>query len=563
MALDAFTISKSVESGNQIYTGYMSKYPGRTMILYSLTGDPLAALMLKTDTAEAVLTARPSPQDDPIPYFQGLINKAGQKFEFIICNLSATGSINFNILRSKYKVNERDPGPTYGINQVNELRPNECYTVRADQKFGRAMILNGLEKANKSVSVGQAEDEAKNTNTQKDGIYFHLSVVGCLDNQAMVAKFASGTKWQCSDHFIRCSPKPVAQPYPQHVPYFGSRDYGSRSRDYGSRDFGSRSEGEGANARMNANEITSALAGAARAQGLQPTSQAMMMFGARPDRSADAEAFTRWRADQAVAGAARSRHPEPEEAMEVENGNVDLFDDAPRESAPRVASPLTHPNQLSSEVLEIMVEQMERDKQLGRELMDRRKMGTKAKMKGATSISESGAVACVDVGSADYDDDWDCGEDDAGESAAPKSKPLDLHQVQAGVVAYGDAVVVKSVETNTVYDFDHTSEPTVLCLGIYPEMSLRPCDRVQALEDTIRDAVENGNKVMLASLARIYDNYTECVIDLESPADTVIIQCGHKCINHANTGGIKKCPICRGHVIAFVSPHFALRLRNI
>jgi hypothetical protein len=73
----------------------------------------------------------------------------------------------------------------------------------------------------------------------------------------------------------------------------------------------------------------------------------------------------------------------------------------------------------------------------------------------------------------------------------------------------------------------------------------------QICRDDIKDWLDNESKLLIKSLERVYRSET-CVIDLESPADTVIVQCGHQCINHANVGNLKNCPVCRSPVVSFV-----------
>ena len=63
--------------------------------------------------------------------------------------------------------------------------------------------------------------------------------------------------------------------------------------------------------------------------------------------------------------------------------------------------------------------------------------------------------------------------------------------------------------------------------------------------------MKNEGKALIESLNAVYKSET-CVIDLESDADTVICTCGHQCVNHANVGDLRKCPMCRSSITAFV-----------
>lgn len=178
------------------------------MILFSVVEGqpvvPLASLHLRCqDTfnndkeAKALITKRPSKSEFKCD-FQGIINKDGQEFEFVITNLCNDGYINFNILKQDTKVNMVDPG---GLNQVNELRPFESQVVKCDQKDNRKLILSSIyknDKKGKSVKVTVGEDES--SKDEKQGTYYYLSVVPQIDKLELVNNFKQ-TKWACVDLF--------------------------------------------------------------------------------------------------------------------------------------------------------------------------------------------------------------------------------------------------------------------------------------------------------------------------------------------------------------------------
>jgi hypothetical protein len=194
-------------SSNVSYEGYKATYSRSTMVLFSnKTRTPLAALVFraKDPGVMSLLTGRPVPPGSQSPdasYFQGMLNMNGQEFEITIANLSPNGMINFNILHTPHRVSEVDPGPAYGVNQLNELHENQVYTIPADQRTGRAMILEGLTKKTESghsVPMSVCESESKH-----QGTYFHLSVVPQVDCHFLVDKFKEGTTWKCVSHFVR------------------------------------------------------------------------------------------------------------------------------------------------------------------------------------------------------------------------------------------------------------------------------------------------------------------------------------------------------------------------
>lgn len=181
------------------------------MVLFSRkTRTPLAALTLKAQDVGclSMMTSRPSPQNAVEPYFQGMLNMSDQNFTFTISNLSERGMINFNILHTPHWVSTVDPGPSYGVNQVNELRANESITVEADQRNNRKMILSGVTKAipnanNKEVKHVEISVRESESQVKPVGLYFYLSVMPDNACKALVDHFAEGTAWKVVPCFVR------------------------------------------------------------------------------------------------------------------------------------------------------------------------------------------------------------------------------------------------------------------------------------------------------------------------------------------------------------------------
>jgi hypothetical protein len=203
---------RTTHHGSSIFESYKAVYARSTMVLFSRqTRTPLAALTLKADDVGclSMLTGRPSPVGESDPYFQGMLNMPDQTFTFTISNLSDQGMINFNILHTPHRVSAVNPGPSYGINEVNELHENQSYTIPADQRSNRRMILTGKTKTvrdpktsmEKQVVVTVKESEAHPD--KPTGLYFYLSVVPDESCKSLVDKFAEGTVWKVAMGFVR------------------------------------------------------------------------------------------------------------------------------------------------------------------------------------------------------------------------------------------------------------------------------------------------------------------------------------------------------------------------
>jgi hypothetical protein len=199
-------------NGNVLIESYESVFPHSTLLLYSRkTAAPLAALTLTTDDPAclSMFTARPAPNAASESYFQGMINMANKAFDLTISNLSDRGNINFNILRTPYRVSSTDSGPSYGLNEVNELTPNHSYTITADQRNNRRMLLKGRTKAvNDPYAPLQAwivplTVEESEQDGIANGLYFSLSVAPDASCPTLVNQFAEGTVWKVAPGFVR------------------------------------------------------------------------------------------------------------------------------------------------------------------------------------------------------------------------------------------------------------------------------------------------------------------------------------------------------------------------
>ncbi|KAH3745399.1 RNA polymerase Rpb1, domain 1 [Pelomyxa schiedti] len=210
-----------------VYQAYRPLYPRSTIVLFSeVQGQPVAAFTVIPRNCNSVLTKRTCPPPVAIPpycgsasYFQELLSANNREFDFVISNLThfegpQPGFINFNVLHTAHQVREVDPGPAWGVNQVNELKPSESYRIECDQRTNRSMKLVGVTKStstgtSEAVTVQEDEQRSKQTGEATQGTYFYLSVVGTSAIPEMATLFQS-TDWKCVEVFVRKIP--VAPP---------------------------------------------------------------------------------------------------------------------------------------------------------------------------------------------------------------------------------------------------------------------------------------------------------------------------------------------------------------
>lgn len=546
MVLDSrfFQRCATTDHKGQMLESYKAVYARSTMVLFSRKSKtPLAALTLKADDVGclSMLTSRPSPKNATEPYFQGMLNMPNQKFTFTISNLSGSGMINFNILHTPRRVSEVNPGPSYGINEVNELHKSQSYTIEADQRNSRAMLLAGKTKTvrdpdagEKQVDVSVKESELGETPT---GLYFYLSVVPDKACKSLVDQFAEGTTWKVVPGFVRRMPKPIYR-----AP--GAYSYGS-TRERSTEPLssfaggGARFGGGGPMTAMESRESELSAYGPSLRQQARPIARHFWGHGTNSvggRRGAAASAGYRnghrLGASSAAGGRRGAAAPARERAGPRDwrgsnaaggrGGSVDFSRDraGPRGSQER--SYRSAPAMYLAEPVSMSM------------------MAASSPSRDRASPRNSNALPAPSAARSES-------------LTAMFAAAVDVGTTQAAELKYGEQVHVHSSETGHDYAYEHCSEPTVLCLSIWNDMKFLPLPDIQKeLDEEVEEWKQNEGKALIESLNAVYKTDT-CVIDLESEADTIICTCGHQCIHHSNVqSSLRKCPVCRSFITAFV-----------
>lgn len=528
---------------------YKAVYARSTMVLFSRkTHTPLAALTLKADDVGCLgmFTARPPPpQNKDTAHFQGMLNMPNQLFTLTISNLSDLGMINFNILHTPgYRVSTVDPGPAFGINEVNELHPNQSYTVQADQRNNCRMILAGKTKAvvqgeeTKPVSVRESEQ-----GSEHKGLYFYLSVVADRACQPLVTKFAEGTIWKVVPGFVRQTTRFVTRPTNMSMLAERSSNMFLRGAPH-------------AGIHESRNDLLEDSI-------LQDEEESIDSFDAQigaaePFGSPFEGVSFRFAALDGMAGSGAP--PRREIPFEQERGSSRGL--MPPGSAPRQRMSQEYYSPPAAAAVPIAAAAA--PPPAGSALRQR--------MYREYHSPPSQAVAPPTVAAAAPSTSDHLPPSLQVEAAAvpptlksfirsPASEPkgsigtshVDVGSTQAGELRYGEQINVSAGYTGHEYDYDHPSEPTVLCLSIWHEMEFFPLPDINdELSIQVKEWLENEGKNLIEALNAIYTTDT-CVIDLESEPDTIICTCGHQCINAKNVSkSLKKCPMCRNYISAFV-----------
>ena len=137
----------------------------------------------------------------------------------------------------------------------------------------------------------------------------------------------------------------------------------------------------------------------------------------------------------------------------------------------------------------------------------------------------------------------------------PKMEEI-IKQSGAASITKGKKIVVKSVESNVEYAYDIASCACTICLSISEEIQFQDEPTLKHWVDTCVDLMvdirKDSTSSLLGKLEKQYES-DHCVICLEdSEIDTIIYQCGHKCMHRKCGLGLKKCPLCRNHIAATI-----------
>jgi hypothetical protein len=134
-----------------------------------------------------------------------------------------------------------------------------------------------------------------------------------------------------------------------------------------------------------------------------------------------------------------------------------------------------------------------------------------------------------------------------------KGDEVDVGATSAVDLVYsGDKVQVKSRSVELDFSDVYVSAPMIMGISLWRTMKVNPIPNIQAwLKEQVEEATKNEGKVLLQQVKQVYKSEF-CVVlaDEETRADTVIIQCGHCCVNHQVVAKLDKCPLCRGHIMA-------------
>lgn len=127
-------------------------------------------------------------------------------------------------------------------------------------------------------------------------------------------------------------------------------------------------------------------------------------------------------------------------------------------------------------------------------------------------------------------------------------RKVDVGSTQVADIAFGDKVELRTSFSHVKINEHVVSAPMSLGISI-GTFDMDPSHWDMNYNDVVETFTQYGKPIV--SIGRVFQSDV-CIIDLESPADTIIAQCGHQCVNSKNTLGLKTCPMCRASIVAFI-----------
>lgn len=472
------------------------------LVLFSkINGSPLASIAFRSQNGKEKTLISHLPSDTEGRYrFQGLIAEDDQEFEFVITNLlnEQSNYINFNILKTDEKVKETNPG---GLNEINELRPNESYAVQCDNANNLSLILSSLKKDRDGVEMSIKEDEenAKKTGAKTKGTYFYLSVVPVKDSKT--AHLFTDTVWKVTEYFVRKENSPFVQERfgPLTVPrsgYPGSGVYSCDTRKFSANiDIQPFDDGDNFDLFDNVPSIKN------RTIESFPQQKKNLLKNSITDFKLNQLSPIQEKAEACAAEDTGFPDYSEEYEEDCENLEFDLFDDTPS--------------------LPINVKNSESNRYNGK----------------TPSIP-------VDV-----------------KNPFKPNKDEDIYNSKASRIVGGRYIKVLSAQTDVSYDFDKPSAPCVLGLSVMENMVF---NKPQSESDIIQQGIlliddlkayesESDKKRYLEFIkGKTYDQELCCICLTDEP-DTVFYTCGHKAVKfECLEKDLKNCPVCRTYIDAYL-----------
>ena len=133
-----------------------------------------------------------------------------------------------------------------------------------------------------------------------------------------------------------------------------------------------------------------------------------------------------------------------------------------------------------------------------------------------------------------------------------------INQSKLGKIHMGEKTIEdKSIECSIKFNFDSPSKPCKICLSINGTLIFKENMTSEELlvesKDFFKNVLNGRSKILLGNIEKIYksDCCAICMDD-DNVNNLVFYQCGHQCCHHECGKDLKKCPLCRKNIDAYI-----------
>merc|ERR1712151_1197716 len=112
------------------------------------------------------------------------------------------------------------------------------------------------------------------------------------------------------------------------------------------------------------------------------------------------------------------------------------------------------------------------------------------------------------------------------------------------------------------FDFERRGANAMLTLGVREGLQLRDAEDASVQDEADEQLVARLEELMTTRKAELLEEVSannvydtpECVVCMEAGPDTVLYQCGHRCVHYkcVESAQLRRCPLCRQPIVALL-----------
>ena len=515
---------------------------GYPIVLRSKKDDrDLACIMIndiKRPVTKPFFTALPNAKNR----YQMIFGNDSTEMEFILTNLCYEGYVKIDIMKDDRKIVETDPG---GLNQVNEVRPLESYSVRADfTNDNRQIIVKKSVKESTGEHVSLKDDESAPKGEKIGGLLY--ITVTAREGIPDLLEYFKETYWVVSDYIL------IKHYAPKTIPAYGAHQFGDAQLEgfYG-----------GAQAPQAYNYYNNQHAAVGAAVG-GAVGDAGGLFGNEDD---DEEVFKAKR----IARGVKKIH----NSHKVLNRNIRIDSENKKMGMiQNIDAGLSRGERIDelcykSETLSYSSSKKSNNGGFLRSLV--KSVSDAFSIKPTEKVLERKEEKEEKAGDAgglfsNEDDEDDTDDDKVDEIANEKLEEQKTHHIikpptdidlintsHVGKIVHGEKLFFSTGKTYVNYVYDLYSPMITIGMSILDGLAVSIPERLSLVEtkeilDKLQDKLEKG----ILQDVKIFKEGC-CVICMEETVNIVLLRCGHQCVcdDECSATLKDKCPVCNSKIL--------------